>query len=166
MEKMIKFISTVQAHPNEMSPNQIEEWLEVLRMTKGVRVQELTANTVKRCKEGSLRCIVMIYFGDIAEMSVILDRLDDGSKYSVTSDVFFYNYQNNLKKEDSLHQREVLHQQNLFQEHQREFLRQQELFQQQQQRESAQRAVEQHQMHVQQHMQHVMLHNHIHHHNF
>jgi hypothetical protein len=157
MDKMLKLISVIQSHPDIMSPDQIEKWLGTLRTLKGVRVQELTPNTVRRCKEGSLRCIIAIYFGDIAEMSVILDRVDYG-KYSVKSDVFFYSYntsENNLKQ-----------QHNNFMNHIHEqHMRQSQQWHQQQGHRSLMNHIHEHQRFVHEHMHqhHVMMH---HHHNF
>jgi hypothetical protein len=150
MEKMIKKIRIVEAHPKTMSAGQISEWMEVLQTIDGLRVHDLPGNTPERCKKGCMQSIFVIHFGNIAEMVVTLDQMTPGSRdYLVSSRTIFYNGEPSNNGGNT---------------HQREVLRQQELFMQQH-HAATQHAIEQHQLHVNQHMHHVMMAHH-HHHNF
>jgi hypothetical protein len=156
LEKILKTVSIVQAHPDMMTSEQISKWFSVLRTLESVRIYDPDGATHLRCAHGAFQGKFSIHFGTIARMDVTLTQVYPGSKkYSVTSVTKYYNgtmSQHGTKEYNTL---------------QREVLRQQELFQQQQ-RESAHRAIEHHQMHVQQHMQHVHQHHVMmhHHHNF
>jgi hypothetical protein len=153
MQKMLRKVSLVQAHPDTMSAEQVGEWFSVLSTLEGVRLDDVSGATPIRCKQGCLQSKFTIHFGNIAKMDVVLTQVYPGSrKYSVSSVTEYFNgtkYHHGTKEYNTV---------------QREFLRQQELFQQQQHATMQRVAEHQHQHMVTQHHHNVMLQHH--HHNF
>jgi hypothetical protein len=154
LQKMLKKISFVRAHPDMMTASQVDEWFKVLYTLEGARIDDVSGATPIRCKQGCLQSKFTIHFGNIAKMDVILTRVHpESKKYSVSSRTEYCNgfkFEHGAKKPNTW-QQEVLRQQDFFM---------------QQQHAATQHAIDMHQQHVNQHMQHVMLHDHIHNNNF
>jgi hypothetical protein len=153
LQKLLKKVAVIQAHPDMMTADQIVEWFSVLRTIKDVRIDDTSGATPIRCKNGVFQSKFSIYVGDIAKINVTLTQVCHGSKkYSVSSTT---EYCNGMKASHGTKEYNTV---------QKEVLRQQELFQQQQ-RASMRHAIEHHQHNMHQYMQHHMLHYHLHHHN-
>jgi hypothetical protein len=151
MQKLLKLISIAERHPDMMTVEQISEWMSVLRTLESVRVVDPDGATHLRCAHGVFQGKFSVLFGNIAKMDVVLTRVHpESKKYSVSSKTEYYNVGKSYHgtKHPNTWQRELLRQQEFFQE---------------QQRETMHRAVEQHQHAVQHHMQHVAMVHHHHH---
>jgi hypothetical protein len=156
MEKLLNKVAVINAHPDIMSGEQVGVWFEVLRGMKDVRVDDISGATPIRCVQGCTQSKFSVYVAGIARIDVVLTRIHpESKKYSVSSMTEYYNVGKSYHgaKKPNTWQRELLRQQEFFQE---------------QQRASVEHAIAMHQQHVNDHMQHVHQHHVMmhHHHNF
>jgi hypothetical protein len=152
LDKILKKVAIIQAHPNMMTSDQIAEWMSVLRGMKNIRIDDVSGATPTRCAQGCLQSKFSIYVASVAKIDITLTKVHyESKKYSVSSATEYFNgakSQHGAKEYNTI---------------QREFLRQQELFQQQQHATMRCVAEHHHQHMMMQHHHNVVMH---HHHNF